>query len=310
MNAPFVTDPQRTAIALAYRNEDMIADIVLPRAPVSQEEFKWTEYDKADRFTVPDTTIDRKGQFNQVEFGGTEKSSMTSDYGLSDVIPQKDIDAAANVNFDPLGNATELLAELIMLDREIRVAEATFTAAAHQVGNKETLSGTDQWDNAAAKPLEQLADAMEVPFMTPNWLVVSSLGALNLRRNASVVKAYNGTTGDEGLVPLSWIAQTLGLQGIIVAKAKLNVAKPGQTASYGRVWKHHALLFYRNASAMPNRGLTYGLTAQFGQRVAQTRRDDSVGLRGATEVRVGESVKELILAKDCAYFFENTLANA
>jgi len=306
-NAPFKTDPQRTAIALAYRNEDMIADMVLPRAPVSQEEFKWTEYNKADRFTVPDTTIDRKGKFNQVEFGGTEQSAMTSDYGLEDVIPQKDIDAAANVNFDPLGNATELLTDLVMLDREIRTAETVFTAANHT--NKETLAGTDQWDDAAAKPLEQLADAMEVPFMTPNMLVISSLGALNLRRNPSVVKAYNGTTGDEGLVPLSWIAQTLGLQNIIVAKAKLNTAKPGQTASYGRVWKHHALLFYRNPSAMPNRGLTYGLTAQFGQRVAQTRRDDDTGLRGATRIRVGESVKELILAKDCAYFFENTLAN-
>lgn len=306
-NAPFQTDPIRTAIALAYQNEDFIADMVLPRVPVSAEEFKWTLYDKADRFTRPDTTIDRKGAFNQVEFGGTEMSAMTSDYGLEDVIPQKDIDNAANVNFDPQGNAVELLTDIILLDREIRTAEYTFTAAMHD--NKETLSGTDQWDNASSKPLDQLSDAMEVPFVRPNRLVISSLGALNLQRNPSVVKAYNGTTGDEGIVPLNWIASTLGLQNIMVARAKVNDANPGQTENFGRIWKNHALLFYQNPSAMPEKGLTYGLTAQFGSRVSMSKRDDDIGLRGAVVQRVGESVKELVLAKDAAYFFENTLAN-
>ena len=130
-----------------------------------------------------------------------------------------------------------------------------------------------------------------------------------MRRNPSVVKSYNGTSGDEGLVPLAWIAQTLGVT-ITVAKAKQNTANKGQEATYGAVWQHHCLMFYKNTSAMPNKGLTYGLTAQFGQRISQSKRDDDIGLRGAVVQRVGESVKELILSQDCAYFFENTLANS
>lgn len=305
-NSPFVTDEVRTRIALAYRNEDYISDMILPRVPVSGEEFKWIEYNKGDRFTVPDTTIDRKGSFNQVEFGGTEKTDMTRDYGLEDVIPQKDIDAAAQVGFDPQGNAVELLTDLILLDREIRVRDRVFTAAVHD--NTSALSGTDQWDADTSKPLVQLSDAMEVPFMRPNVLVINSDSALALQRNPSVVKAYNGTTGDEGMVPLSWIAQTLGLQEIVVGRAKVNSAKPGQDLAMGRVWTDNALLFYRNSSAMPDRGLTYGLTAQFGQRISQSKRDDDVGLRGAVVQRVGESVQEVILSKDCAYLFTDTLA--
>jgi hypothetical protein len=305
-NSPFVTDPVRTAIALAYTNEAYIADRLLPRAPVSAEEFKWTEYTKADRFTVPDTTVDRKGRLNQVEFGGTEHSAMTTDYGLEDVIPQKDIDAGRQVGMDPLGNAVELMTDLLMLDREIRVRDKVFVPGAHT--NKEAITGTDVWSDAASKPLEQLADAIEVPFARPNVLVISAAGALALRRNPSVVKAYNGTTGDEGMVPLSWISETLGIAEIIVARAKVNSAKPGQTATYGRVWGDHALLIHRNASAMPNKGLTFGLTAQFGQRISRRKVDDAVGLRGATVQQVGESVCELILCQDCAYFIENVLA--
>lgn len=305
-NSPFVTDQVRTQIALAYRNEDYIADALLPRAPVSGEEFKWIEYNKADRFTLPDTTIDRKGTFNEVEFGGTEQSSMTHDYGLQDVIPQKDIDAAAEVGFDPQGNAVEILTDLMMLAREKRVADLTFNAAAHS--NKETLTGTDQWSDSASKPLIQLSDALEVPFMRPNFMVIDYTGALALQRNPSVVKAYNGTSGDEGMVPLAWIANLLGLQEIVVGRAKVNSSNPGQDASYGRIWGDNALLMYKNASAMPDRGLTYGLTAQFGQRISQSKRDDDVGLRGAVIQRVGESVKELILSADCAYFIEDTVA--
>ena len=44
---PFPIDPKLTAIAIAYRNPDvvLIADSVLPRTPTSQE-FKWLEYDR------------------------------------------------------------------------------------------------------------------------------------------------------------------------------------------------------------------------------------------------------------------------
>jgi hypothetical protein len=305
-STPFKTDKTRTQIALAYMNEDFIADRILPRVPVASEEFKWTIYNKSDRFTVPNTVIDRKGSFNEVEFGGTEDTASTSDYGLQDTIPQKDIDAAKLVNFDPQGNAVELLMDLILLDREQRAAALCFTAANHL--NKETLTGTDQWSDPAAKPLVQLSDAMEVPFMRPNTLTISGLTALALVRNPSVVKAYNGTSGDEGMVPLSWIQTVLGLSEIIVARTKQNSAKPGQTENYTKVWGNHALLSYKNSSAMPNKGLTYGLTAQYGSRISMSKRDDDTGMRGAVIQRVGESVKELILSQDCAYFFENTIA--
>lgn len=308
-NAPFKTDPVRTAIALAYSNEQYIADMVLPRAMVSSEEFLWTLYNKADGFTVPDTTIDRKGRFNQVEFGGTEKASQTIDRGLEDVVPQKDIDRARdqNLQFDPVGNATELITELLLLDREIRVKNIVQDADLYPAGNKETLSAADRWDTETGDPMTQLSDAMETTWLRPNVMVLSSQTALAIQRNTKVGQAYNGTDGPEAMVPLEWIRQTLGLDQILVGRSRQNTAKKGQPETYARVWDNKVTLIYRNPAALPNKGLTFGITAEYGSRIAMTKRDEDVGMRGATAVRVGESTREIIMAADCGYLIESVI---
>jgi hypothetical protein len=181
-NAPFVTDPIRTAISLAYGNRAFIADQLLPRVPVGAPEFKYTVYNKGDRFTLQETMVGRKGRVNEIEFGGTEAAAMVADYGLEDPIPNADIDAAKNTNYDVRGNSTELLTELILLDREKRVAEV-MQDVGHHVYN-ETLSGTDQWsDTASSDPIAQISDAMETPMMRPNTMVLNGVSALALRRH-------------------------------------------------------------------------------------------------------------------------------
>lgn len=305
-NAPFKTDPVRTAITLAYQNRAMIADMVLPRVPVSSEEFKWTSYNKADRFNIPDTTIDRKGRLNQVEFGGTELASITADYGLEDVIPQKDIDAAVSVSFDPLGNATELLTELIMLEREQRVAGIVHNPATYDESLKETVGAADKWTASTSRPIDAITDALEMPFMRPNILVINSASLLALRRNEQVLQSYHGNVATEGMVPVAYLQDLLEME-ILVGRARYNSANKGQSLTLTELWGGHAALLYKNPSAMPNKGLTFGLTAQFGGRIARSKRDDDIGLRGATVQQVGESVKELVLANDTAYFMEGVI---
>lgn len=304
-NAPFVTDPIRTAITLAYANRAFVADAVSPRAPVGAEEFTWTSYNKEDRFTIPDTKVDRKGKLNQVEFGGSEEASITADYGLEDVIPQKDIDAAARTNFDVLGNSAELLTELVMLEREQRVA-----GIYHDVTNyplNESLAAGDKWTAATGKPLDQIMDALEVPFMRPNVMVINSAALLALRRNEQILQSYHGNVATEGMVPVSYLRDLLEMDEIIVGRARYNSANKGQAMTLTELWTDNCALIYRNSSAMPSKGLTFGLTAQFGSRIARSKRDDDVGLRGATVQQVGESVKELVLADDCGYMIEGVL---
>ncbi|MDA9095409.1 hypothetical protein N9J88_03335 [Porticoccaceae bacterium] len=160
-NAPFVTDPVRTAIAIAYHNLEYIGDRALPRFAVAGREYKYSQFNKGDRFTVPDTTVGRKGRVNEVEFGATESTSQVKDWGLEDPIPQSDIDNAQNTDVNPLSDSTEMLADLIMLDREIRVAGIVHGKA--NFATSDTISGTDQWTDPASDPIMQITDALETP---------------------------------------------------------------------------------------------------------------------------------------------------
>ncbi|MTI11657.1 phage capsid protein, partial [Sansalvadorimonas verongulae] len=129
--------------------------------------------------------------------------------------------------------------------------------------------------------------------------------AVQLRRNPSVVKAYNGSLGDDGLVPMSFIRDLLEIEEILVGSAQHNAARPGQDMTLERLWGNHCALTYRNMNARPNKGVTFGMTAEHGQRVSSTRQDGNIGLRGGEVIRVGESLTELVVCDDVAYFLEN-----
>jgi hypothetical protein len=61
-------------------------------------------------------------------------------------------------------------------------------------------------------------------------------------------------------------------------------------------------------ASLRGNGITFGATAEYGTRIAGSMDEPKVGLRGATRVRTGESVKELITAADCGYYIQDCIA--
>jgi len=307
MKAPFPIQPELTAIAMAYRNTELIADSVLPITTVGKQEFKYIVYDKADRYTIPDTKVGRKSRPNEVEFGATEKTESTEDHALDDPVPQADIENAPP-NFDPLGNATEGIMDLIQLRREKAVADLVFDANNYATANKETLAGTDQWsDGANSDPIADITDAIESMIMRPNRLVVGSQVMIQLARHPKVLKAIHKSSGDTGVARRSDLEELFELE-ILVGKAHHNSAAEGQTAVYSRVWGKQAALLRIDPNANTRRGVTFGYTARWGTPVAGSERDSNIGMRGGQRVRAGESVKPLITAADVGYLFIDAVA--
>ena len=75
-----------------------------------------------------------------------------------------------------------------------------------------------------------------------------------------------------------------------------------------RVWGKSCAILHRNMNADTEFGVTFGFTAQFGNRVAGTIVDPDIGIYGGERVRVGESVKELVTAPDLGYLFSTAVA--
>lgn len=319
--APFVIQPQLTAISLTYQNRTFIAETVLPRVPVMSQAFKWSKYTLGDGFTIPDTRVGRKSAPGQIDWTATEFSDATLDYGLEDAVPQADIQNAEAVQkmwgtkpIDPMMRSTTLLTQLIATDRESRVANIVFALATYPAANRVTLSGTSQWsDTTNSNPVSALMNALDIPVVRPNVLVLGQQTWTGLRQHPKVTAAAfpsgGNALGGGTVLQREALAALLEIEEVVVGPAWYNTAKPGQTPSLSRLWGKHASLIYRAPQVETVNDVTFGFTAQWGDRIAGTiERDPSVGLRGGTRVRVGESVKEEISASDAAYFFQNAVA--
>jgi hypothetical protein len=317
MNFPFPIQSELTAITLAYQNRRLIADEVLPRTPVPSREFKWLQMGRDQMFTVPETAVGRKGQPNEVEFGGTETAGFVRDFGLDDVVPNEDLESAP-AGFDPLGTAVTGISELVALDREKRVADLIFNLNTYPAANRATLSGTSQWsDYTNSDPYTAIQTALDGMLMRPNRAIIGRLAWSRLRVHPKITAALapsatgNTSTSNAGGQPatLQAVADLLELDEILVGEAFINTAKPGQTASLSRCWgKHMAFLHQNPVATIRGNAVTFGFTAEWGNRVAGSMPEPKVGLRGAQRVRVGESVNELIVASDVGYYFQNIVA--
>ncbi|MGV1802565.1 capsid protein [Agrobacterium vitis] len=306
---PFPIDPVLTGIIIAYKNNTLIADQVLPRLTpnLPKKKFTWWQFDFGQFITVPDTKVGRKSSPNEVEFQAEEVEDKTEDYGLDDVIPLDDINNAP-AGYDPRAFSAQKLIDLVLLDREVRVASKVFNSATYDAANKETLTGTDKWSNAASDPIAQFSQAADNMIIRPNNLVIGRVEWTALRTNANVLKALNISGSDKGMARKEAVADLLELDDIIIGEGWINRAKKGQPVTRQRAWGDKALLIHKaplasSIDATP----TFGWTAQHGDRIAGSIDEPKIGLKGSVRVRSGESVKEIISSRQLGYLFEGVI---
>ena len=313
----FPVNPELTAVALAYQNPEaqLIADKVMPRVPTPKK-FKYTKYTTEQGYTVPETRVGRKSEPNMVDFGGTDVTDECVDFGLDDTVPNDEIAAfeampkpATGGPVDPLSLSTMMLTGLVQLDREVRVAGVVFNSANYSGTNQSTLAGVTQWsDQANSDPLKAITDALDIPLVRPNKLVLGQATWTSLRRHPKIVQAIGRSAQTAGYASLQQVAELLEFQEILVGRGFLNTAKKGQTPTYARVWGKFAALLHIDAIAALTLQPTFGWTAQFGGKIAGNIPAPNVGLRGGQRVRSGESVKEVVASTDAGYLFVNAVA--
>lgn len=292
-NAPYPVDQERTAIVLAYRNKNGIADLLMPRTnPLGKREYTYHEYDFARSITIPDSRIGRKSQANKVDFSGAERTGACVDYGLSSDIPKDDIDNAKD-GFNPLDDAAEQLAQLVANGREQRVAQ--IAQDPNNYGHVDTLTTGNQFDDDPDAVLEMLLDYLDTPMMRPNTIAFGQRVWTKLRVLPGLRKAANGAA--DAPVTRQQLAELLEVSQVLVGETLLNFRKPGEAPDLQRIWGNSISMTYQDSIQAKAKGLVWGFTAQYGTRVARSGPVD-FGLHGGTGLLVGESLDEKVCAKD------------
>lgn len=317
--SPFVIVPALVAVSVAYQQGGLIADQVLPRVPVSTQNFRYIKYGLGDSFATPNTRVGRKSAPNQIDWASSEVTDSTFDEGLDTPVPISDIEAWQRANaaggsnmvsqVSPEAHATMLVTQAVQNRREYRAASLVFNLNSYGTNNKVTLATTSQWsDYTNSDPLAAILAAFDSMVMRPNIGVLGRAVATKLRSHPKICKAVFGNNTDAGIVPLRALADLLELEDIYVGDGYINTAAPGQPAVLQRAWGKGAAFLNRNKTASTQGGISFGFTAQFGEKIAGTIDDPDIGIRGGVRVRAGESVKELVTANDLGYYFNQAVA--
>ena len=305
----YPVDFERTAIAVGYSNDMYVADMVLPRVPVMRKEYRYYEYPIDESFTVPETRVGRRSRPTMVHFTASENSAACEDYGLEDAIPDDDVRNAPMQAADPIDRSVMMLTDLLMIDREKRVADIVFADSGYGSANKVTLAGNDQWsvDHASSDPVEDIVDAIEKMIVRPTHMLMGSEVWKELRTHKTILKSVNRNDGDAGIASRRMVSDLLEVE-IVVGQAWINSARRGQDATLSRVWGKHALLYRADPNADAMGPPTLGITAEYRGREVMTGFNVKTGARGAHEIRVVDTCDERIIANRAGYLFRNAVA--
>jgi len=307
-HAPYPVDPVLTAMALNYRNRRLIADDVCPRVPVEGVAFKYLKHDVSQGFTVPDTQVGRRSKPNEVEYSASEETASVVDHGLDNPVPMSDIKNAPK-NFDPVANGVGLTTGLIALAREVRVANMIFNASNYGLSNKQTLSGTAQFnDFLNSSPISVITEALDSMIMRATEITLGQGVASKLKRHPEILKAYNGNSGDVGIVPTAFLAELFELDQVNVGLSLVNVSKKGEARILNKCWGNHISLQYKEPISSAKGGMTHCFTGEFESRFVTNTFDKNISAHGGQLVRVVEQVKELVMADDLGFLIQNAIA--
>lgn len=310
-------DPARTGISLAYRNQKLIADEVLPRVQVGGYTFYWNKFNLADRFTLPDMILGRDGEANTVEFGITRETGFTEDFGLGGRTPEVDVEEGAKIDYDPLDAMAVSLTDLLLLRHEKSVADVVHALGTYPSANRQTLSGTSQFSHADSRPYDVINAALDDMLMRANVLVFNNPGLRALRKHPQITAMVSDVgignssiTGSAGRQATNeQLAQLFEVDRVVSGNSRVNTADFDQPVSLARCWGNHLAMLHvdPNVVSAIGQAVTFGFVAEKGTREAYYEFEPKRGRRGAHYQRIAETVRPIIAASDVGYFFQSII---
>lgn len=310
VDANFRHDRRLLSIAIAYQNEELIADEAFPivQIPGQGTAYEYRKYRVGEAYSVPDTTMGRTSDAREVEHGFDTIESSTKDYGLQEPVPKKEIENAQD-GYDPLGMAGEWTMGLVKLDRERRCAGLMFNPNHYPTNQKIVLSGTSKFSDPTSDPVRVITDALDAMVTRANKMILGQKVATALCRHPKIVASFQARTGLDdnavSLVPLSYLQQLFFNIKIVVGQAHITGGRPNTVTAptQQRVWGPHIALVRHEPVRLPY-SRTFSFTA-YSKKVAMKYEDPKIGLEGGTRVKMGEVLEEIICEPNFGFFIED-----
>lgn len=228
-------DKMLSNVAINYRPQGMIADLLFPVVNVDKEHDLYAVFSQGEALSVENTVRSRGSAARRITRSVSSAGYHVRNFALAYDVPIED-----RANMDPAfafeleSGAARYLVDKLMLDWERRVlsivSSTTNVSTAFVPNSSWAVNGSGSGD-----PIMALMLAMEQGEGTtgyrPNRLLFGWKAWNYIRRNYHSRNFINGVSNGGGLVTRQSIADALEVENILVSRAFMNTANEAMTNS-------------------------------------------------------------------------------
>lgn len=238
-------DKNLTEVAINYRPQNMIVDMIAPIVNVSKETDLYPVYTRGEIMALESTLRSRGAEARKITRTVSSAGYVVKNYALG-----ADVYLEDRVNLDPVyeaelfTGAAQYLTNKLTMDWEYRVLQAVGSASNVSTG---FLCGS-AWTSSTGDPISQLVQQIEqVQASTgqrPNGILMGWKAWRLLSRNANARNLINGTNNGGGFVTRQRVADLLEVEKFLVAEAFFNTANESQAETLVSPFADKVLAYY------------------------------------------------------------------
>lgn len=252
-------NPLLTNISVSYSNTGFIADSVFPTVTVDKETGIYFVQDDKESLRTPADA--RRGEFSRANRVSNKLSEAT--YALEEKSLETPISERVMRNysdpFDPKKNATNLVTQKLLLQKEIDLANTLATQAG-------TITDENSaWSTPATDIIGKARTARNAILLATgedaNTVVIGKPALDVILENTAVIERIKYTNRADEATILNALADFMGVSRVLIGKTVQNTAKEGQSASTSYVWGDNVTFLYvPEAAAIETPAAGYCLT--------------------------------------------------
>jgi len=242
-------------MAIAYRPEGMIGDLIAPVVSVQKQSDSYWVFAVQDAFRTEDDKRAPGDEAKRISRSISTDTFFCDNYALKDHIPYEDLENAdaATVVTERSARA-EWIKDRLMLNKELRVAQQCTSGS--NVGSYSAIaSGWTDYTNA--DPIADINTAInnveDLTGYRPNRIVFGGYAWRHFRENSGVIDRVYGIAGQGSptrLVSRENAKAIFEVEQILVGGAYYSSTEEGQAASLSQLWNDNVLAYY--APMTPN----------------------------------------------------------
>lgn len=302
--------PLLTNISLAYRNEEYIAEKILPVVPVVKDTAQIATYGM-DNLRIEESLRAQGSGANEVNHTLTLGSHyILKDHALKEFVTKEEEDNA-DKPITPRIDATENLTDRMQVIKEKELADAMANTGV--ITQNVTLSGTDQWsDFTNSDPFDDIKTGMEAvrsgSGMLPNSFIMSYSVMMTLMIHPDVIaRLVNVTVVTSDMVIQALKLAFPNIKNVWIGSAQYNSGVEGGTDTLADIWgKHFWIGYISERPRLKSRsfGYTYQAPGQNRQVKVLAYDEDREG----RFVRVNDKYDQKLVDNKCMYLIKNAIA--